>query len=143
MTGEEPRMPRDEDVRKAWQAASDELPPSRVDAAILEAARDAAQRPAHGDGARRARPWYREWQPMLAAAAIAGLAFALVQTMPSDDRVAMPLGAPASTGARPWLQATVQRWEFAWSISYSPRAGASPGIRRACSAPDERPYLPR
>jgi len=99
MNGEEPQVQRDEDVRQAWRAASDESPPPRVDAAILAAARDAARRARYADDARRVRPWYHAWQPMLAAAAIAGLAFTLVQTLPRDARVAMPPGTPAPAGA--------------------------------------------
>ncbi len=144
MNGGEPRMPQDEDVRQAWRAASDESPPSHVDAAILAAARDAARRPAHADGAPRVRSWYREWQPMLAAAAIAGLAFALVQTMPRDARVAMPprASAPAAAQAESSELATAPDREAPVDTVEQPArqdASPAPPVQAAARAPAQAP----
>ena len=83
---------QDAAVARAWRRASDEQPPSRLDDAILAAARAAAQ---PGDtradaGQHRPRPRSRwlQWQPLLAAASVAGLAFVLLQLRPLDRDVA-------------------------------------------------------
>lgn len=93
---DDPR-PVDDAVDQAWRAASNEVPGSRIDAAILEAARAEADRDlrrpadAGGTAAPRRRNWWTAWQPLAAAATVAGLAFVLVQTMPRDRDVAPPI----------------------------------------------------
>jgi len=99
MTSGEPRVPQDEEIRQAWRAAAAESPPTHVDTAILSAAREAARTTERKDAPRPARPWYREWQPMLAVAAVAGLAFALIQVMPRGDGAGMGPRATASGAA--------------------------------------------
>lgn len=112
MSGNDDRdLPRsdgeDAAVVRAWRRASDEQPPARLDDAILAAARESV-RPA---GARvdlvraipRPRNRWLQWQPLLAAASVAGLAFVLVQLLPRDRDVApatrsveqAPVAAPA------------------------------------------------
>jgi hypothetical protein len=85
----------DPNVDAAWKSASQEEPPARVDAAILAAARDATQEAVRGraDAARRSA-WLR-WQPLAAAAGIAGLALVLVQRLPTDAPVEESVRAPA------------------------------------------------
>jgi hypothetical protein len=85
----------DAKVDAAWEAASQEEPPARVDATILAAARDAAREAVRdrADAARRSA-WLR-WQPLAAAAGIAGLALVLVQRLPTDAQVQEGLRAPA------------------------------------------------
>jgi hypothetical protein len=88
-----PASPED-GIRRAWRDTSDDQPPARIDAAILAAARAAVADDA-GSGAAsvtRARPahWFTRWQPLAAAAAVAGLAFALLQTLPRDRDMAPP-----------------------------------------------------
>ena len=61
-----------------WRKASREEPPAHVDAAILAAARTR-------------RPWFTTWQPLAAAAAVAGLAFLLVQLLPSERDLEQPI----------------------------------------------------
>ena len=66
---------------RAWQQLSDEQPPPSLDAAIIAAAHKSIQgRDEHAQVV-RARPPYRSWptrwQPLAAAAAVAGLAFVL------------------------------------------------------------------
>jgi hypothetical protein len=61
-----------------WRKASREEPRPHVDAAILAAARTR-------------RPWFATWQPLAAAAAVAGLAFLLVQLMPSERELEQPI----------------------------------------------------
>ncbi len=92
-------------VARAWPQASDEQPPSRLDAEILAAARQSVQK--EDAGAKtllvrpRARSRWSQWQPLAAAATVAGLAFVLVQTLPRDREVAPPIRieAPASAPA--------------------------------------------
>ena len=61
-----------------WRKASREEPRQHVDAAILAAARTR-------------RPWLATWQPLAAAAAVAGLAFLLVQLLPSERELEQPI----------------------------------------------------
>jgi hypothetical protein len=81
----------DAGLERAWRQASDESPPSSLDAAIVAAAREAVGNPetarnvVHGRFA--SRPWLARWQPIAAAAAVAGLAFTLVQTLPRESAV--------------------------------------------------------
>lgn len=93
---DDPR-PVDDAVDQAWRAASSEVPGSRIDAAILGAARAEVRRDlrrsvdAGATSAPRRRNWWTAWQPLAAAATVAGLAFVLVQTMPRDRDVAPPI----------------------------------------------------
>jgi len=79
---------RDADLARAWREASDEQPPAHLDAAILAAARKSV--PDHGEqrntapGRARSRNWLMRWQPLAAAATVAGLAFVLVQMLPRE-----------------------------------------------------------
>ena len=108
-------------LERAWREASDEQPPSHVDAAIIAAARKSV--PARGAQKTAApvrvppRNWLLHWQPLATAATVAGLAFILVQMLPRDathygqgptaeksvirpERVFVPDGAPTQ-GAVP------------------------------------------
>lgn len=80
----EERRPFDESIDRAWRDGSDEQPPARVDAAILAEAR-------------KPRSRFSTWQPLAAAAAVACLAFLLVQLMPRDRSVEQPAPPPASS----------------------------------------------
>jgi len=83
---------RDATLDRAWRQASDEQPPAQLDAAIIASARKAVQD--RDDAAkvtrtgRRSRNWLTGWQPLAAAAGVAGLAFVLVQSLPRDGEVA-------------------------------------------------------
>lgn len=59
-------------IDRAWRSASNESPAPHVDATILASARTPVRRA-------------RAWQPYAAAAAVAGLAFALVQLLPVQE----------------------------------------------------------
>ena len=78
----------DADLARAWHEASDEQPPAHLDAAIIAAARKSV--PEHGEqpnavpGRAHSRQWLMKWQPLAAAATVAGLAFVLVQMLPRD-----------------------------------------------------------
>jgi len=90
---------------RAWQQASDEQPPPPLDAAIIAAARKSIQdrneqaQAIHTSP--RSRSWLTRWQPLAAAAAVAGLAFVLVQSLPRDRDVApsMRMEEPVTTPA--------------------------------------------
>ena len=113
MSNQEHRDPQDSGeesaVRRAWRQASDELPPPELDAAINAAARRSTQD--HGSGARtvpdrrRSRNWLMHWQPLAAAATVAGLAFILLQVMPRDRDVTPSIRldetAPGPASTRP------------------------------------------
>jgi resuscitation-promoting factor RpfA len=87
-----PRLPgQDAELRRAWQQVSNEDPPPGLDAAIIEAARRSVL--AHDAGVTavrsgpRTRRRFTKWQPLAAAATVAGLAFVLVQLLPRDRDV--------------------------------------------------------
>ena len=102
---------RDAALDRAWQQASDEQPSPQLDAAIIAAARKAGQD--HDEQPRvvavrsRSRSWLTRWQPLAAAAAVAGLAFVLVQSLPRERNVAPsirmeePAQVPATTQEMP------------------------------------------
>lgn len=80
---------------RAWRQASDEQPPPALDAAIIAAARKAVQDRDAGTttvpAGHRPRTRWMQWQPLAAAASLAGLAFALVQLLPRDRDVVPPI----------------------------------------------------
>jgi hypothetical protein len=83
----------DSGIDGKWRKASREEPPPHVDAAILAAART-----------RRSR--FATWQPLAMAAAVAGLAFLLVQLLPRERDVEQPIRVePAPPPAAPVEQA--------------------------------------
>ena len=100
----------DSALDRAWQQASNEQPAPQLDAAILAAARKSVQEGARHEPLVRARSrsrnWLARWQPLAAAAAVAGLAFVLVQSLPREPNVAPPqrvepsAPAPATTAEK-------------------------------------------
>jgi hypothetical protein len=86
--------PADPRLDAAWRAASREEPPSRVDDAILAAARAAVRDAAPTRPSSAIDPWWRRWQPLAAAAAVTGLAFVLLQSLPRDEPVQAPSVTP-------------------------------------------------
>ena len=108
---------RDAALERAWRKGSTEQPSAQLDAAILAAAREAVgdrnETPAATPVRVRPRQRWNQWAPLAAAAAVAGLAFTLVQTLPRDAEraptpaaqesatVTAPAGAPAPATARP------------------------------------------
>ncbi len=85
---------RDATLDRAWREASDEQPPAHLDAAIVAAARqavaDRGQQSNTVPARIASRTWLTYWQPLAAAASIAGLAFVLVQLLPREHS-----GAPS------------------------------------------------
>jgi len=106
----------DDALDRAWQQLSDEQPPSALDAAIIAAAHKSIQDRDGQAQVKRAGPpqrsWLTRWQPLAAAAAVAGLAFVLVQSLPRDRDVAPslhmeePAAAPAAAQERPGIPAS-------------------------------------
>jgi hypothetical protein len=115
----------DDAVTRAWRQASDEQPPARLDAEVLAAAHRAVRDSEAAAKARpvppRARRRWMQWQPLAAAATVAGLAFVLVQTLPREREVAPPIRieAPAPAPATPPAQAPM------------PAPDTAPGARRS------------
>jgi hypothetical protein len=68
----------DSTIDAEWRKASHEEPPPHVDAAILAAARTR-------------RSWLKTWQPLAAAATVAGLAFLLLQLLPTERELEQPI----------------------------------------------------
>jgi resuscitation-promoting factor RpfA len=101
--GDEPAL------RRAWHQASDELPPPELDSAIIAAARKSVQGLDTGEksarDSKRSRTWFMQWQPLAAAATVAGLAFILLQVMPRERDVAPSIrieeSVPRPATARP------------------------------------------
>ncbi len=88
----DPQDPGEESaLRRAWHQASDELPPPELDAAIIAAARKPVKELGAGTqtarDTTRSRNWLMPWQPLAAAATVAGLAFILLQVMPRERDV--------------------------------------------------------
>jgi hypothetical protein len=77
-------------IDAAWRGASRDVPSAQVDAAILAAARAEVRRPAAGRRAPVRQAWWHAWQPLAAAAGVAGLAFVLVQVLPREPGVRTP-----------------------------------------------------
>jgi hypothetical protein len=122
----------------AWRQASDEQPPERLDAEILAAARRSVDAQAPGAPARpiplRARSRWMKWQPLAAAASVAGLAFVLVQTLPREREVApsirIQLPAPESSSERDIAPPTPSdsRERSDAGVARAPAAEAAPDV---------------
>jgi hypothetical protein len=115
-------------VEAAWRNASHDEPPARLDAAILAAARDATRRPAPGREIAPRRAWWTRWQPLAAAAGVAGLAFVLVQTIPREA----PLPSPAAVEMKSRAEST---------ISQPSVPEVAPAERNAAQASDAAPAI--
>ena len=87
--------PTDPRVLAAWRSASVEEPPPGIDDGILAAARTAVRDSTSARPAPARDPWWQRWQPLAAAAAVTGLAFVLLQSLPREEPVRLPSVAPA------------------------------------------------
>lgn len=133
------RFESDTAIDRAWRSTSIEEPEARLDATILAAAdaevAKAVRRldPVAASGARHSRDLWLRWQPLAAAAAVAGLAFVLVQTIPRDHGAppgvslenSQPQADAASPDPRVSPPAELER----------PAAGRSPSLAPARSEP--------
>jgi len=121
-------------LKRAWRQASDERPPSELDASIIAAARESVQD--HGQATKtvpaNARPRNRwmQWQPLAAAATVAGLAFILVQLLPRDRDVAPSIRMEESAAG----PATAEEKQSAPAAA-APQATAEETLGTAASTP--------
>lgn len=81
------QRPGDPAVDQAWLEAARDQPSAQLDAAILAAARAATVRNRSVPTPPATRPWWTHWQPLAAAAGVAGLAFTIVQMLPREADV--------------------------------------------------------
>ena len=80
--GRDDERPGDPAVDQAWRAAAHDQPSAQLDATIIAAARAATAGARSVPKAHAPRHWWSHWQPLAAAAGIAGLAFVIVQILP-------------------------------------------------------------
>jgi hypothetical protein len=105
MKSTEPKDPRDVALERTWRDTSQEQPAAGLDARIRAAARaaiDEAPGAAWRESTRR--NVLQRWQPLLAAAAVAGLAIVLVPmtlSPPATERGIAPVTGPAMESAEP------------------------------------------
>jgi len=143
-----PRPPddslRDPVLDAAWNAHSIELPPARIDAAILAAAhREAKSRPqalGEDDGSTHARRPARAWWGLAAAATIGAIAFSVIQLAPPAVQKSDPMVAsdvpPTTTSPSP------REGVAATEVPSPPAVPAAPSGRVAMS-PDETNATPQ
>lgn len=121
---------RDDELARAWREVSDEQPPSQLDAAIIAIARKSLPMQESTPNAPpvRARYWHRllQWQPLVAAATVAGLALILAQRVPRD---ATDYGQGSSA------EKSVTRPERIYVPDGAPRHGAVPAAPTAPASP--------
>lgn len=110
MSTRPPAAPDEEGIRLAWRDSSRDEPAPELDATVIAAARNAMAEDLRAGEARRARkPAWNGWQPMLAAAAVAAIAFTLAQTLPRQPdagRIVTPQQVEP-TGPAPQTQTQV------------------------------------
>lgn len=87
--------PGDPAVDQAWRTVATDEPSAHLDATILAAARAATIRKKSAPTPPATRHRWTHWQPLAAAAGVAGLAFTIVQLLPRD--AAVPAKPSAST----------------------------------------------
>lgn len=100
-------------LERAWREASTDRPPPNVDAAVIAAARasvaEAREATSYvGQVRPRPMPWLARWQPLLAAAAVAGLALVLVPMLPREHGSAPTMQRQQSTAA-PGVESVPER----------------------------------
>jgi resuscitation-promoting factor RpfA len=139
----------DDALDHAWQQLSDEQPPPALDAAIIAAAHKSIQgRDQQAQVVRASRPsrsWLTRWQPLAAAAAVAGLAFVLVQSLPRDRDVApsLRMEEPATTPAAADTATTMRATEADQRQLATPdMAGRAASAAPAAPVPEQRTEAP-
>jgi len=101
MTHESDIPERDPVLDTAWREHSAEMPPARLDAAILAAAHRAVGSGPQDAGkqAAEATSPQRWWMPLAAAATIGAVALGILQTMPQEQPVTAPSVSDMTTPA--------------------------------------------
>jgi hypothetical protein len=132
-------------LERAWRDASDEQPPSHLDAAIIAAARKSVPedrvQPTTAPARVRSRNWLTRWQPLAATATVAGLAFVLVQMLPREHALAPSMqyeeSAPVPASAGPQPQSSSARG--ATDYGQTPGAVADVESREQVAVPEQAP----
>ncbi len=119
----------------AWRAASTEQPAPQSDAAILAAARAETRSGAGASPRRRRASWQALWQPLAAAAGVAGLAFLLVQRLPTET--ASPEAAPTAVPRQAAESVLRETAEPASDLEAPAAAPTAPPPRTAEPVPQE------
>jgi hypothetical protein len=141
-------MPRDPRFDAAWASASNEEPPSSLDAAILAAARrEVGARPRHAQApvpaATRPERW---WFPLAAAATIGAVALGLLQIVGRDGVFDdgtpavvsdMPPGATAARREAPARDSATAKAETPTTVAAMPGAPAAARDDAAVRAPGD------
>jgi hypothetical protein len=133
-------------LERAWRESSAEQPPSHLDAAITAAARksvsDRVAQPNTVPVRIQSQNWLTQWQSLVAAAVVAGLAFGLVQMLPREHDFAPPMHrkesapvpAPAEpqpeSRSRPESQPRAQPQSRSSSARETTDAGQAPSVNR-------------
>lgn len=136
---------RDVALERAWREASDEQPPAHLDAAILAAAHrsvpDRSKQPHTVAVRAQSRNWLTRWQPLAAAATVAGLAFVLVQVLPREHDLAPSLqrqeSAPVPASAKVQPQNSSARETT--DTRQAPSVNATAGLRERVAVPEQAP----
>jgi hypothetical protein len=147
-TSTDPNERRDAALKSAWRNASRETSSPDVDARILAAARAAAT--AEGKRAetpRRRTRWnaVQRWQPLLAAAAVAGLAFVLVPmtlSPPAVERTNAPVATEAADSADSAKTEEIRPLASSGATDDARASQAAASQRPARQAPPERAIAP-
>ena len=134
---------RDAALERAWRETSDEQPPAHLDAAIIAAARksvpDRGEQPITAPVHVQSRSWLTQWQPLAAAAAVAGLAFVLLQTLPREHDLAPSMqrkeSAPVPASAKPQASAAQETTDN----RQAPSADGTVGLHEPAAVPDQAP----
>jgi hypothetical protein len=134
---------RDAALEHAWREASDEQPPAHLDAAIIAAARQSvpnrAEQPNTAPVRVPSRNWLTRWQPLAAAATVAGLAFVLVQMLPHGHDLAPSLqrkeSAPVPASAKPQTSSAHETTDN----RQAPGADGTVGLRERVAVPEQAP----
>ena len=130
-------------VNAAWRKASSDEPSERVDAAILAAARAEVRSKPMAHAGAKPQPWWSRWQPLAAAASVAGLAFVLVQMAPRRD---IPPAPPSAERAAQPDTVVTPREERGTATAGKDEAVAPESVAQeaaAPSAPERAPDTPK
>ena len=129
---------RDDDLVRAWREASDEQPPSHLDAAIIAAARksvpDLGEQPNTAPVRVQSRNRLLYWQPLAAAATVAGLAFVLVQMLPRDATESRQVPSADKSVTRPERLVVPEAAPVQGAAPAPSNAPASPAMKAETTA---------
>jgi hypothetical protein len=123
--------PGDPAVDQAWRTVATDEPSAQLDATILAAAQAATVRKRPASTPPAARHWWINWQPLAAAAGVAGLAFTIVQMLPREAAVPMK---PSASTEQAIERSLPERSESMPSQNAAPVPAPPPAPREAAAA---------